>query len=604
MQGSVELSRRGASGASGAVDLLPWLPARLVARLGDSPLARAAMRINIEELSLSAPTRARARVALDALDLQAMGVRVALPPDAPLAVCANNGRLWIDPAAARSSAPCETPPRGLFSRVNPTVASALPVAPVLGPDGLTFALSGGATAEGRLALTVSGRADLAQLARRVPALVQEARGTARFEVAVSGDTDAPELRGLVELDSGSLRAAALPQPVDDLDLTIRLAGTQVSFERARARFGSSSIDLSGGVVRFRGRELERVDVPLVVRNFAFVPMSGTEVALDMDTRLTYADGDPLPTFAGDITLNRARYTRNIDMALIQDSANGGSAPAPEEPYDPTRDRVQLALNVRAREPVHIRNNLIDADVAFSTQAPFRVVGTDQRPSVLGLLSIPRGRVFFRGNEFEVRRSRIEFDNPERISPSFDVLATTDIRRSSESSGNRNQWRIDLHAYGTRDRFSLDMSADPTLSREDIALMLAFRMTRAELDQLGAGEFGQMLAVEALSNLTGLDRIVRRNVPLITDFNITSGYSPTQGRSVPQVSVRVPLAAGVRAGATVNITEQREVRGTIDAEINRLHSIQVGIDNYGQASSQGRAGVVNAGVDWRFRLEFE
>jgi hypothetical protein len=68
-------------------------------------------------------------------------------------------------------------------------------------------------------------------------------------------------------------------------------------------------------------------------------------------------------------------------------------------------------------------------------------------------------------------------------------------------------------------------------------------------------------------------------------------------------VRVPIATGVRAGATVNITEQREVRGTIDMDINRNHSIQLGIDNYGQTGTQNRA-LPNGGVDWRFRLEFE
>lgn len=606
MQGSVELSQPNASGARAAVDMVPWLPARLIARLGSTPVARAALRLDIDELSLRDPTHARGQLALNTLDLSAMGVRVALPTNAPLALCANDGRLWIDPAAANASTArtvCAAPPRGLFTNVTQTRATALPVAHILGPEGVDVSLSGGATVEGTLALSVAGSVSLERLAQRFSSLVQDAHGDARFSVRVGGNVEAPELRGLVELDSGSLRVSALPQPIDDLDLRIRLEGTQVSLERARANFGSSNVDLSGGMVRFRGRDLERVDVPLIVRNLALTPSNGIEIALDTDARLMFADGDPLPSINGVVTLNRARYTRPIDMSIISENGSGG-APAPDEPYDPSRDRVQLALELRAREPVRIRNNLIDADVALSTTTPFRIVGTDQRPSVLGSLSIPRGRVFFRGNEFEVRRSRIEFDNPERISPAFDVLATTDIRRSSESAGARNQWRIDLHAYGSTDRFALDMSAEPSLSREDIALMLAFRMTRAELDQLGTTDLGQILAVEALSNITGIDRIVRRNVPLISDFNITSGYSPAQGRTVPQVSVRVPLAPGVRAGATVNITEQREVRGTIDYDINRQHSLQVGIDNYGQTGSQNRAGAVNGGLDWRFRLDFE
>jgi hypothetical protein len=611
LRGSIALSRPGA-GDDGALDLLPWLPARWIARLGDAPSARAALRLDLDELSLQTPALAQGRVSLDALDLRALGARVALPPGRPLALCVHSGHLWIDPAAARrittaderANDPCRQPPQSVFGPLNASRAMTRPVASLLGPAGITVDLSGGATAEGSLALNVAGSVDLARLAPLAPSVVEQALGIARFSVDVVGTSSDPELRGRFELDSGSLRASALPQPVDDLDLTLRLDGTLVTLERASARFGSSSVDLSGGTIRAHGRDLERLEIPVRVRNLSLTPNSGIDVALDVDGQLSWSERDPLPVFAGDVTLNRARYTRNIDMALLQDSANGGGAPAPEEPYDPSRDKLRLDLTVHAREPLRVRNNLIDADVDLSPQSALRVVGTDQRPSVLGPLNVTRGRIFFRGNEFEVRRSRIEFDNPERISPTFDLLATTEIRRSSESAGNRNQWRIDLHASGTRDRFSLDMRADPSLSREDIALMLAFRMTRAELDQLGAGEFGQILAVEALSNLAGLDRIVRRNVPLITDFNITSGYSPTQGRSVPQVSVRVPLAAGVRAGAIVNITEQREVRGTIDAEINRQHAVQVGIDNYGQGGSQGRGGVVNAGVDWRFRLELE
>ncbi|MDP3277225.1 MAG: translocation/assembly module TamB domain-containing protein [Deltaproteobacteria bacterium] len=597
VQGSVDLS---APDSNAPLDLLPWLPTRLLARLGDQPMARAAVHMEIDELSLHAPSQALARLAISGLDARALGVRLALAPQETLGLCTDHGRIWINPAAREDRAACARPPAGLFgTRGTPAASVALPVTRLLGPDGTRFALSGGLTTEGALALRLTGDADLAQLARRIDA-IEEAHGQARLTLAIDGDTNNPELRGLFELDSGRVRSSFLPQPIDDVDLTVRLDGTSLTLDRARARFATSSIDMTGGTVRFRGRSLERIDIPVIVRNLSLQPSSGVDVSLDADTRLSYTDSDPLPTFSGNVTLGRVRYTRPVDMALIQDSANGG-APSVETPYDPTRDRVQLALTVTAREPIRVRNNLIDAEIALSSrETPFRIVGTDQRPSVLGLVTIPRGRLFFRGNEFEVRRSRIEFDNPERISPNFDVLATTEIRRTSEST-NRNQWRIDLHAYGTRDRFALDMSAEPSLSREDIALMLTFRMTRAELDQLGAGDFGQVLAVEALSNLTGLDRLVRRNVPLIDDFSITSGYSPAQGRTVPQVSVRVPIAPGVRAGATVNITEQREARGTVDAEINRNISIQGAIDNF---SGQARSGAVNVGADLRWRLELE
>jgi translocation and assembly module TamB len=595
VEGTLDVSE---NGTQAAVDLLPWVPARTLARLGSNPLARAALSLSIRELSLRDPMHARARLNLSTFEVRALGVSAALPPRETLSVCANRGQLWIAPSAARDEAVCDELP-ALFSaaRRGQTAQHVTQSTRIVGPEGVQLDVSGGGTVDGSLALLVGGNINLARLSGRVPTL-DDAHGLAEFSLAVNGTLTAPELNGLIQLSDGSLHSSALPQPIEDLDLTLRFTGTELSIERARARYGPSSVDLSGGIVRVRGREIERVDVPLVVRNFSFEPISGAEVALDADARVSFADGDNIPTINGDITLGRVRYTRPVDLSIIQES-NGVSSSASAEPYDPSQDRVQLALNVRAREPIRVRNNLIDADVVFAGQSTaIRVVGTDQRPSILGQLNIPRGRIFFRGNEFDIRRSRIDFDNPERISPAFDLLAVTEIRRSSSEGTNRNQWRIDLHAYGTRERFSLDMSADPTLSREDIALMLTFRMTRAELDQLGAGEFGQILAVEALSNLAGVDRLVRRNVPIIDDFNITSGYSPAQGRTVPQVTVRVPLATGIRAGATVNITEQREARGTIDGEITRQWGGQISVDNNTQSRS------VNAGFDVRYRLEFE
>lgn len=281
---------------------------------------------------------------------------------------------------------------------------------------------------------------------------------------------------------------------------------------------------------------------------------------------------------------------------------GGSLPlggdSSESSYDPSNDHVRLDLRVRTREPFRVANNLADAEINISPERPFRVMGTDQRLGVLGTLVIQRGHVQFRGNDFEVRRGRIEFDNPERIQPNFDVSAETEIRRNGDST--RNQWRIGLHAYGTPDHFSLDTSSEPALSREDIALMLTYRMTRAELDQAGGGNIAQALAVDALAAATGLDRTVRNVLPIVDDFRVGSAYSPTQGRTVPQVGVGWRVNDRVRVGVSTDATDQHETRATGDIRINDNASVQGSWDN---TSAQSGSPFGNAGVDFRYRLEF-
>jgi translocation and assembly module TamB len=434
-----------------------------------------------------------------------------------------------------------------------------------------------------------------------------------FQVNVAGDTTTPRLTGTLELDGGAVGATMLPNPIDDINLLVRFNSTEATLDRASAHFGPSSIDLTGGVVRLSGRDIERVDIPLVVRNLSLVPQQGVEVALDADTRLVWSPSDELPLFAGDVTLTRVRYTRPISMSQdlsgnvsVGGSSGGataslGAGDSGDTPYDPRNDHVRLDLRIHDREPIRVANNIADAQIHIAEEErAFRVLGTDQRLGVLGTLTVARGgRVQFRGNDFEIRRGRIEFDNPEHIQPNFDVSAQTEIRRGNDST--RNQWRVDLHAYGTTDRFALDMSSDPALSREDIALLLTFRMTRAELDQVGGSNLAQGLAVEALATATGLDRTVRNAVPVIDDFRIGSAYSPTQGRTVTQVYGGRRINDRVRVGATVNTTDRSEVRATTDVQVDNHTSVQVGWDNMNQQSGSSFG---NLGADLRWRLEFE
>ncbi len=151
--------------------------------------------------------------------------------------------------------------------------------------------------------------------------------------------------------------------------------------------------------------------------------------------------------------------------------------------------------------MRIANNIIDAEVSIEdTERPFRIVGTDQRFGAIGTLTIPRGVVYFRNAAFDVRRGVIEFDDPSRVDPNFDVSATTEVRRSGDLTAAN--WRITLSAVGNSDSFRLDTRSDPELSQEDIVLLLTVGMTRSEAEQLQAGDLGSTLALEALTAATG------------------------------------------------------------------------------------------------------
>lgn len=163
------------------------------------------------------------------------------------------------------------------------------------------------------------------------------------------------------------------------------------------------------------------------------------------------------------------------------------------------------------------------------------------------------------------------------------------------------WRITLHAHGDADDLRLDMTSDPPLAQEDIALLLYMGMTRAELDQLQASSIGETAALEALSALSGADTVVKQVVPVIDDFRLGSAYSSRTGRTEPTITVGKRVTEDVRASVTSGLSDNREVRSNLEWRFSPKVSVQGSYDNVNDVSSSSLG---NLGVDVRYRIELE
>jgi translocation and assembly module TamB len=252
-------------------------------------------------------------------------------------------------------------------------------------------------------------------------------------------------------------------------------------------------------------------------------------------------------------------------------------------------------------------------------------GTNQRFGARGLLRIlPDSKLTLRSSEFDVREGYVRFDDPERIAPKVDVRASTEYRRYAKSTDSASSagaapdapasasiaaatasqsgnWRINLHAHGDAEDLKVNLTSDPPLGQEDIVLLLTIGMTRAEIDRGLATSLGETVGLEALSALTGADTAVKTIVPIIDEFRFGTGYSSRTGRTEPTVTVGKRVTDGVRASVTTGLTENREVRSSVEWRLGRRMSVQGSYDNANDASSSLLG---NIGVDLRWRLEFE
>jgi translocation and assembly module TamB len=305
------------------------------------------------------------------------------------------------------------------------------------------------------------------------------------------------------------------------------------------------------------------------------------------------------------------------LSLDLNQLAGGSRRTSVTTYDPKNDTFRFDVNVVAQRPLRLSNNLVDMQLDIAPPG-LNMAGTNQRYGARGVLRIlPDSKLRLRSNEFTVREGLVRFDDPVRFAPKVDVRAQTEYRRYASTAANPGaadtstsaaataslgqQWRINLYAHGDEENLKLDLTSEPSLSQEDIVLLLTIGLTRAEMDRGLASSLGETVGLEALAAITGADKAVKGIVPIIDEFRFGTSYSSRTGRTEPTVTLGKRITEEVRATVTTGITENREVRSSIEWRLGKRMILQGAYDNTNDVSSSPLG---NLGADLRWRIEFE
>lgn len=468
--------------------------------------------------------------------------------------------------------------------------------------------------------------DLAVLERLVPK-VDRASGSIQGSISVTGKAAAPAIAGQLTARADSVEVHGLPGAITDLSVDVHASATEVA-ARGAAKFAGGTVDLRASVP-VKGFDIGALDSHITARGLRMTPADGVATTFDADLDVAYdakspgAEGASLPRVSGEVTLDSLDYTRPISLTTDLSQLGGRAKRTQVNAYDPSLDFLAFDVRVQSRRPIVIKNNLVEVQLAIDSGS-LEITGTNQRMGLRGALkTLPGGRFHFQSSEFDVRQGLIRFEDPTRIDPNVDITAVTEYRRytdtsaagaaagagaagasSAASTGSTRGgalWRITLHAYGDADNLRVDMTSEPSLSQEDIVLLLAVGMTRAELDQLQASSIGASIALNYLGAASGADRALKSALPVIDDFRFGSAYSTVTGKTEPQLTIGKRLTNDIRASVTAGLSEDRELRSNIEWRLNNRLSVQGSYDNINDVSSSTLG---NLGVDLRWRLEFE
>jgi len=330
----------------------------------------------------------------------------------------------------------------------------------------TFTVGGYAELTGakRLNIDLKGTLEAALLQLFVADL--RADGHIAIAGGLTGTLDAPRFAGTAEFQNASVRAPGFPQIIDNITGTIIFRGDRIDIDSVHARLGGGQIVL-GGSVAMDGMTPKSVRVTLQgtevnIRYFEGLSMEGNFSLLlsgDWDRSI----------LTGDLTVNRALYFKDIDIgsALLNAVlARRSVTPAVSASW---QDHVALRLHLTSENTLAVRNNIAD----FAGSADLEVSGTLANPVILGLVTLNEGgKIRFQDVDYRIVRGSINFQNPFRIDPFFDIALEARVSGgiSEVESGPID---VTVSLTGTLDRLTPSITSDPPASDITLFSLLGF-----------------------------------------------------------------------------------------------------------------------------------
>jgi hypothetical protein len=361
----------------------------------------------------------------------------------------------------------------------------------LAGEGTDLLVSGGAEIgnEGALALEATGAADL----RFLSVASRQFRGTgaARLAMSVSGTRREPKVEGTLFLEGAGLRVRGFPHGLESLTGAVRFTERTAHLEDVKGLLAGGEISVEGQAA-YAGAEVTSFDFRPRGQGLTLRYPEGLKSLVDADLRFF---GDPKRHFlTGTLDIRQATYTKRYDVASELLSAR----PPPEEASS-VGEATELDLKLRAPGTVHIDNNL----AKLTARADLSLRGTTKAPVAIGRAEVERGRLYFQGRNYLITHGTLDFVNPTKLDPLFDIEAETRVR----------SYRVTLRVNGTLERVTPTLTSDPPLSAVQILNLLAgadetavanITGTRSNESQLAA-QGAASLAAGRLSEGMGLER---------------------------------------------------------------------------------------------------
>ena len=290
-------------------------------------------------------------------------------------------------------------------------------------------------------------------------------GRASLEATFEGPMRDPIVTGTMTVENGRVRHFGLPHALENISGPVRFDTRSIRLDEITARLGGGLVQF-GGRIDMEGYRPTRVDVTMIGEAMRLRFPEGMRSLVDAD--LSVQGMVDALTLSGTVTVRNALYTRGFDeqAGLFDLTAPGSSgAVASTTPgsasLSPTRLPLRYDVEIVAPSTLEIRNSM----ARIFANADLQLRGTYDRPLLFGRAEVERGEFTFEGRRYQITRGTIDFNNPTRIQPFFDIETETRVRVPGQT------YRVVARAAGTLDRLTPAFEADPPLPEVEVLSLL-------------------------------------------------------------------------------------------------------------------------------------
>lgn len=455
-------------------------------------------------------------------------------------------------------------------------------------SGTTLDARGTRDSNGTLAFEFLGAAELDVLEELVPSL-EYARGHVDLALQLQGKLSNPIVLGEARFDDVRLNPRGGLLNLTDGAGSVVFSPEAVGIDAVTARLNGGDFEASGHVSL---DHFSPKGVDLVV-SLTEVPMRVSDVSFRLSGTPTLRGPLDALHLGGDVDVGWLRFIEDLELerTLVQALELSRRPPAPKV-FERRGEFLTLDLGVHLGD-VRIENNL--AQTGFA--GDLRLVGTNRRPGILGAVTFTDGRALIRNVEYQLTSGVVNFTDPTRIRPSFDVRADAAVR----------DYLVRVAASGTAQQPRLLLSSEPALPYSDIVTLLTLGVTNRDLERTDTAS-GLALLVDAAYNagFLGINDQVKRLLPrneILRDasFRVTSAYSELTGNVEPVAQFESKfLTDDMKLKGQTSLLGSQGARAQVEYEFDAGLSVQGQVDSNEPNSPSG----FDIGADVIFKKEWQ